>query len=130
MVFPFISSPSSVECSSEVLDLKPVITVNESVSHMCVSISQWCETLWDPMNCIPAVSSVHGISQVRIPDRVAISYFTASSPPMDQVGVSCISCTGRQILYHCDTWEAFSHVLYYYSLNFSGNFKCMQKWKE
>ena len=27
-------------------------------------------------------------------------------PPRDQIHVSCISCTGRQILYHCTTWEA------------------------
>ena len=27
-------------------------------------------------------------------------------PPRDQTHVSCISCTGRQILYHCTTREA------------------------
>ena len=29
-----------------------------------------------------------------------------SSPPKDQTHDSCISCTGRQILYHWATWEA------------------------
>ena len=29
-----------------------------------------------------------------------------SSRPRDQTHVSCISCFGRQILYHCTTWEA------------------------
>ena len=28
-----------------------------------------------------------------------------SSWPRDQTCASCISCIGRQILYHCDTWE-------------------------
>ena len=27
-------------------------------------------------------------------------------PPTDGTFVSCISCVGRQVLYHCDTWEA------------------------
>ena len=37
---------------------------------------------------------------------VAISSFRGSSRPRDQTGISCISCIGRQILYHCATWEA------------------------
>ena len=32
--------------------------------------------------------------------------------PGSQRGVSCISCTGRQILYHRATWEAQSSALY------------------
>ena len=27
----------------------------------------------------------------------------------DQTHISCISCIGRQILYHCATWEAINH---------------------
>ena len=37
---------------------------------------------------------------------VVISYFRGSSRPKDQILVSCISCIGRQILYHCDIWKA------------------------
>ena len=29
-----------------------------------------------------------------------------SSQPRDQARISCISYIGRQILYHCPTWEA------------------------
>ena len=29
-----------------------------------------------------------------------------SSGPRDQTQISDISCTGRQVLYHCATWEA------------------------
>ena len=36
---------------------------------------------------------------------VAISYSRGSSQLRDRTHVSCISCTGRQILYYCATWE-------------------------
>ena len=34
-----------------------------------------------------------------------VSFSKGSSRPRDQNRISCISCTGRQILYHCATWE-------------------------
>ena len=37
---------------------------------------------------------------------VATSYSRGSSQPRDWTHVSCISCIGRQILYHWATWEA------------------------
>ena len=36
----------------------------------------------------------------------AISYLRGSSWPRDWTWVSCVSCIGRQILYHWATWEA------------------------
>ena len=33
-----------------------------------------------------------------------------SSQFRDQTRVSCISCIGRQILYHCPTWEALERA--------------------
>ena len=48
-------------------------------------------------------SSVHGISQARILEGAAISYFKGSFWPRDLILVSCVSCIGRRILYH---WEA------------------------
>ena len=39
--------------------------------------------LCDPMSCSSPGSSVHGISQARIPEWVAISYFRGSSQPWD-----------------------------------------------
>ena len=51
---------------------------------MCISIcsvSQSCLTLWDPMDCNPPGSSVHGILQARILEWVAISFSWRSSPP-------------------------------------------------
>ena len=49
-------------------------------------------------------SSVHGISQARILEWVAISFSRGSSWPRDQTHVSCI---GRQILYHWATRDAW-----------------------
>ena len=46
-----------------------------------------------------------GILQVRTLEWVAAPSSRGSSRPRNQTCVSCISCTGRQILYHCTTWE-------------------------
>ena len=50
--------------------------------------------------------SVHGIFQARILEQVAISSSRGSSWPRDRTHISFISCIGRQIFYHCTTWEA------------------------
>ena len=60
-------------------------------------------TLCDLMGCSPTGSSVHGILQARILGWVAVPFSRASSWPKSGTLVSCISCTGRQILYHCYT---------------------------
>ena len=44
----------------------------------------------------PPLSSVHGISQIRMLEWVAISSSRVSTPPRDQTHISCI---GRRILY-------------------------------
>ena len=55
------------------------------------------------MDRIPPGSSVHGISQARILEWVAISFPRTSSWPRDRTQVSCIV---RKILYHWATREA------------------------
>ena len=55
-------------------------------------------------------SSVHGISQARTLEWVAISFSRGSSWPRDE---TCVSCIGRQILYHWATREAHSSSLGY-----------------
>ena len=39
----------------------------------CYSIAKWCPTLCNTMDCSPAGSSAHGISQARILEWVVIS---------------------------------------------------------
>ena len=69
----------------------------------CCLVPMSCLTLCDSTNCSPPGSSVPGISQARILEWVAISYFMGSSWPRDR---SHVSCSGRRILYHWATWEA------------------------
>ena len=54
-------------------------------------------------------SSVHGISQPRILEWVAISFSRGSSQSRDLTCVSCISSIGRWLLYHSSTQKA--HIL-------------------
>ena len=49
--------------------------------------------LWDPTDCSPPGSSVHGILQARILEWVATPSSRGSFWPRDRTGVSCISCT-------------------------------------
>ena len=55
---------------------------NNIQSEKEVLIFQSCPTLSDPMDCRPSGSSVHGISQARILEWVAISFSNASSWPL------------------------------------------------
>ena len=43
-------------------------------SERVSEVAQSCPTLCDPVDCIPPVSSVHGILQARILEWVAISF--------------------------------------------------------
>ena len=45
------------------------------------SVAESCLALYDPMDCSPPDSSVHGISQARVLEWVAISFFRGSSHP-------------------------------------------------
>ena len=79
---------------------------------VCVcSVIQLCLTLCDPMHHSPPISSVCGIFQARILERVAISFSRGSFQPRDWTHISWVSCIGRQILYHCATWEAAPQAL-------------------
>ena len=64
-----------------------------------------CLILYDPMDCSPPGSSVLGIFQARILESVAISFSMGSSWSSGRTHVSCMSSTGRQILYDCATWK-------------------------
>ena len=85
---------------------------------MCVCVLNRFSRVWlcDPMNCSPIGTSVHGIFPSRILEWVAISSSRGSSRSRDQTHISCISCTGRQILYNWAIWEAGYNI----------NFNCSQ----
>ena len=58
---------------------------------MWVLVAQSCPTLCNTMDCIWPDSSVHGISQARILEWVAISSSRGSSWPSNQTQVFCIA---------------------------------------
>ena len=81
-------------------------TLKFSLSLYVCILSHSCLTLYDPLDCSPPGSSVHGIFQARILKWVSISYSRGSSWPRNQAHISCVSCIGSKILYHWATWEA------------------------
>ena len=68
---------------------------------VCVcSVTQLCLTLCHPTDYSLPDPSIQGIIQARILYWVATSSARGSSRPRDWAHISCVSCTGRQILYH------------------------------
>ena len=67
---------------------------------MCVCVcTQSCPTLCNPMDYSPPGPSVHWILQAGILEQVAISFSRECSWVRNQICISCISCTGRWVLY-------------------------------
>ena len=54
-------------------------------------VAQSCPTLYDPMDCSPPGSAIHGILQARVLEWVAIPFSRGSSQPRDQTQVSRIA---------------------------------------
>ena len=67
------------------------ITCKEAFWCCCSLVAKSCQTLYDSMDCSPPSSSVHGISQARILELIAISFSKRSSWPRDQSHVSCLA---------------------------------------
>ena len=74
------------------MKLEPII---QSKVNQKVLVTKSCLTLCDPMGCSPLGSSIHGIFQERILERVAISSSMGISKPRDPTWIS-----RRWILYH------------------------------
>ena len=70
----------------------------------CCLVTKSCLTLCHPMNCSPPGFSVHGTSQARILEWVAISFSKESTRHRKRTQASCVACIGRRVLYHCVTW--------------------------
>ena len=60
-----------------------VASILKLMGMVCVHAKtlQLCPALFDPMNCSPPDSSVHGILQAKILEFVAISFSRGSSDP-------------------------------------------------
>ena len=71
------------------------------ISCCCCFVAKLCSALCDFMDCDPPGSSVQGTSQTRIPEKIAISFSRGPSWPRDR---TCVSCTGRKVLYYRATF--------------------------
>ena len=77
-------------------------------------VVQSCPTPSDPMDCSPPDSSVHGIFQARVLERVAIAAKPKQKPQLEQVEMlplvaTLVSATEKPLLldaYPPATWEA------------------------
>ena len=81
---------------------------------VCVcSVTKLCLTPLNPMDCSPLGSSMHGISQAKILEQVAISFSRGTSWSRDQ---TCISCISRRVLYCWATREdhLYMHIYVIY----------------
>ena len=86
------------------------------------SHSVMSDSFFDPMDCSPPGSSVHGISQARILEWVAMPFSRGSSRPKDWTLVSWVSCIGIRVLYH------YCHVIFHYQLTTEDS-KELRIWK-
>ena len=93
---------------------------------MCAKLLQLCLTLCDAMDWSPPRSSVHGILQARILERVAMPSTRGSSRPRDRAHISYVSCIGRWVLL-----PLISPRKPYWSLvelEYCVNYFCTAKW--
>ena len=79
--------------------------IRRAVCERVQALRHVCLILLDSIDCSPPDSCVNGILLARILERVAIFSSRGSSWLRDQTHVSCVSCTGRWVLYHWVTWE-------------------------
>ena len=84
---------------------KGFIITKPSLCYVMCACSVMSNSLWSS-GCCPRGSSVHGILQARILEWVVIPFSGGSFWPRDRTHISCVSCLGRWILYHCPTWKA------------------------
>ena len=69
-------------------------------AFVCCLNAKSCPSLSHPLNSSPLGSFVHGISQARTLEWVAISFSKGYSRLRDRTRVSGVSCIDRLILYH------------------------------
>ena len=79
----------------------PLKIITVLLLHVC---SLLCLTLGDPVDHSLLGYSVCGIFLARILEWVAVPSSSGSSRPRDPTHLSCISCTGRQVLYQLSHW--------------------------
>ena len=85
----------------------------------CLVAKSRLTLLWPPLNCRPPGFSVHGISQARILEWIAISFSRGSSRLRDWIHISCI---GRQVLDHWATREELCFTSFLSLIDYAKDF--------
>ena len=90
------SHPTGTGPSQSSLYVSPHVASHLSESfticlYCCCLVTKWHPTLNPPMHCGLTGFSVHGMSQARVLEWVAISFSRGSSRPRDQTPVSCLA---------------------------------------
>ena len=80
-----------------------LLSFNCECIYMPAQLLRHVQLFGIPWTVARQVPLVQGILQARILEWVAIFSSRGSSQPRDW---TCVSCIGRQILYHWGTWEA------------------------
>ena len=98
--------------------------------NVTVTMLSRVRLFWDPMDCGPPGSSVHGILRARILEWVAMPSSRASSRHRDPTRASCF---GRWALYHWATREALTVTMIYhqrrsFSVDNNGNTEATPNW--
>ena len=88
-------------------------TYNFQSSHllqcMCVYVrAQLHPALWGPVDCSSPGSSVHGLFKAKNTGVGCHFLFQGIFQTQDWTHISCF---GRQILFHCTSWEAPNQVI-------------------
>ena len=75
---------------------------------MKLLVTQSCQTLCDPMDCSPPGSSVHGISQERTLEWVAIPFFRGIFTTQES-NPGSLYCKQKEIVKDREAWCAAMH---------------------
>ena len=129
----FLTQHSSLHLSMAVCGLYDVVWMCRSWFHHSLIQGTWlslmcsaaksCPTPYNPVDCSPPGSSVHGIAQVRILEWVAISSSRGSSWSRDWTHVSCFgngffTTEPSGIHAHMGTWTATCRFVCMFKLSF------------
>ena len=104
-----ISLKSHSICGISIIFLWCLKLSNSNRNIHCMH-AHLCLTLSNTMDSSPPDTSVHGIFQARIPERVAVSYSRGSPQRRDWTCFSCNSYIGRQVLDPWAIWEVHRNI--------------------
>ena len=78
----------------------------ENYWALCVYMCAATSTLWTCVDCRLSGSSVHGILQARILERMVMPSFRGSSIPREQTHLSMSPALASRLFATSSTWEA------------------------